>query len=272
MTDLYYVIGNPIEHSLSPEIHRTFAQETGVEISYGKLLFSIGGFANELALLRKNPNVCGANVTVPFKIDAKEASTQLTERAARAGAVNTLKFLGEEILGDNTDGAGFVRDCEERLGVNLVGARVLLLGAGGASRGILAGLMACGCVDVAVANRTIEKAQSLVEFFSDELPVRAITYEATEEASWNVVINATSASISKINLPVAPAAYRNAQLCYDLFYSRTPTTFMNDARRGGAEVVADGLGMLVEQAAESFFLWNGIRPRTDSVYRALRAR
>ena len=266
MTDKYFVIGNPIEHSLSPLIHKEFSRSLGIDLTYEKRLFGIDSFSEELRNLISNDDVKGANVTVPFKVAAKEACSNLSERALRAGAVNTLKFENGEIYGDNTDGAGFVADLESRCRLPLKGARVLILGAGGAARGLLAAITDEGCAQIGVANRTHEKAVRL----ADEFRIRAVRCEETGQAVWDVVVNATSASITGALPDVNPKALNKARVAYDLFYSKTPTAFMRFASENGCPFVVDGLGMLVEQAAESFLWWRGIRPKTDKVYQWLR--
>lgn len=266
MTDKYYVIGNPIEHSLSPLIHKEFATSLGIDLTYEKKQFGIESFTEELKDLIADDSVKGANITVPFKVAAKGICSSLSERALRAGAVNTLKFENGTVYGDNTDGAGFVIDLEKRCHVSLKEARVLILGAGGATRGLLAVLAKAGCARIDIANRTYEKAVRL----ADEFNVRAIRSEETGQAVWDVIVNATSASITGVLPDVNPKALNKAHVAYDLFYSKTPTVFMRFATQNGCPFVADGLGMLVEQAAESFCLWRGIRPDTDKIYRLLR--
>lgn len=267
MSRLFYVIGNPIEHSLSPVIHAAFAQKAGLDIHYEKLLFAVEDFAGQLRQLLAAEPVYGANVTVPFKREAYKACTTISERARLAGAVNTLSFQkGGVVFGDNTDGIGFVNDLKRLYGGNLSEARLLLLGAGGAARGLLA-VLPTYVRAVTIANRTQAKAFDLAETFG----VSASSLEATKNGTWEIVVNATSASLSDAVPAVAPGVFARAALCYDLMYARTATPFMQTARSVGCPNVHDGLGMLVAQAAESFQIWNGIRPPVESVLAALRA-
>ena len=267
MSRRFYVIGNPIEHSLSPVIHAAFARETGIPIVYEKRLFAIEDFDGQLQQLLKTEKVSGANVTVPFKTKAYEASRTLSGRARRAGAVNTLSFRKDgQIVGDNTDGIGFVRDVKRLYGENLDKAHVLLLGAGGAARGLLAVLPEF-VESVTVANRTEAKAVSLAREFG----VFSCPLEGAYGSSWDIVVNATSASLNGAVPAVDKRVLSSASLCYDLMYSRVATPFMQQAQCAGCPNVHDGLGMLVEQAAESFRIWNGIRPTVEPVLSLLRA-
>lgn len=264
----YCVIGNPIEHSLSPQIHAAFAREAGVEQSYEKVLFPVGEFETSLERYRREHGLDGANVTVPFKLDAWRYAAEKTERARKAGAVNTLRFEGDTVLGDNTDGVGFIRDVERRHGVAFADARLLILGAGGAARGLLAVVTELPLGRLAIANRTQAKAEVLASEFHCE----ALPFAETAAEHWDIVVNATSAGITR-DCPAVPAeALADVALCYELFYGKEPTAFMAFAARSGARHVVDGLGMLVEQAAASFELWRGIDPSTDSVYDMLRRR
>lgn len=267
MTDRYAVFGNPIAHSKSPRIHAEFARQTGQDIDYVALLAPLDNFAGAVAAFRRAGGR-GANVTVPFKEEAFRLATRLTPRAQDAGAVNTLTFDGDEILGDNTDGAGLVRDLTVNLGQVLSGRRILLMGAGGAARGVIGPLLAEHPAMLVVANRTVEKAQRLAEQFGRRLTAAA--YEALAGSTFDIAINATAASL-KGELPPLPAALFNpGALAYDMMYG-TDTPFLAWARAQGAARVADGLGMLVEQAAESFFVWRGVRPHTAPVIARLRS-
>lgn len=279
MPDLYAVFGNPIAHSKSPAIHAAFAAATRQDLTYEARLAPVGGFAETVAEFRAEGGK-GANVTVPFKEDAFRLATRLSDRAARAGAVNTLVFQGDEILGDNTDGAGLVRDITENLGVSLAGKRVLLLGAGGAARGVIAPLLAHRLAGLAIANRSADKAEALAAAFSDMASpqggflrgaVDAGNFAKFAGSSFDVVINATSASLSGENLPLPPGLFAAGSLAYDMMYGKGETPFLKLAREQGAGRCADGLGMLVEQAAEAFFVWRGVRPATSEVLAALRA-
>lgn len=279
MTDLYAVFGNPIAHSKSPAIHAAFAADTGEALVYEARLAAVDGFKQAIADFVAAGGK-GANVTVPFKEEAFRLCTQLSDRAARAGAVNTLRFVGGEIFGDNTDGAGLVRDITANLGYPLAGKRILLLGAGGAARGVLAPLLACQPASLFLANRSGDKAEALVAAFADlaapgagvqNLAVDAGNFAKIAGKSFDVVINATSASLSGIGLPLPPAVFAAGALAYDMMYGKGETPFMAQARQQGAANCADGLGMLVEQAAEAFFIWRGVRPQTAAVLASLRA-
>ncbi len=266
MSRLFYVIGNPIEHSLSPMIHAFFAEETGIDIVYRKQRFEAEDFAGQMKALLASERVVGANVTVPFKTDAARFADSLTQRARHAGAVNTLVFDSSSgILGDNTDGIGFVRDVEVRFGIDLSDARILILGAGGAARGLLAALID-RTKQITTANRTDLRAKEL----ASEFGLSAMSLQETAHGAWDIVVNATSASLQKTVPAVAESALAQAQLCYDLMYSKQPTPFMEKALKAGCPKVADGLGMLLEQAAESFRLWNGVLPSTNLVYTRLK--
>ncbi|MBS1145252.1 MAG: shikimate dehydrogenase [Proteobacteria bacterium] len=271
MSDLYCVFGNPIAHSKSPAIHAAFAAATGQELNYVARLAAVDGFFAAMSDFVAAGGK-GANVTVPFKEDAYRASTRLSERAARAGAVNTLAFAGDEIVGDNTDGAGLVRDIVHNLGFPVAGKRILLLGAGGASRGVIAPLLAEKPASLFIANRSSEKAVGLAGAFADMASIEAGSFEQTAGRSFDLVINATSASLSGENLPLPAGIFAPGCLAYDMMYGRGDTPFLAMARQQGAARLADGLGMLVEQAAEAFFVWRGVRPATGEVLAALRAK
>ena len=263
MTDHYAVFGNPIAHSKSPRIHAEFARQTGQDMDYAALLAPLDGFVASVAAFRAAGGR-GANVTVPFKEQAFSLASALTERAKAAGAVNTLVFEGDTVRGDNTDGAGLVADLVNNLGVDPAGKRVLLLGAGGAARGVGLPLMERGPDELFVANRTAYKARELSALFDcygggyDDLPGR----------QFDLVINATSASLGGELPPLPDDLLAPGALAYDMMYGRE-TPFMAFARERGAQV-ADGLGMLVEQAAEAFFVWRGVRPATTPVIALLR--
>lgn len=271
MTDLYCVFGNPIGHSRSPAIHTAFARNTGQTMTYEARLTPVDGFRQAVTEFVTQGGR-GANVTVPFKEEAFRLCTQLSERAKRAGAVNTLVFNGQEIFGDNTDGAGLLRDISHNLGFSLNNRRVLLLGAGGASRGAIAPLLAQLPASLFIANRTAEKAEGLARDFSDISPIEAGNFAQTAGKSFNLVINATSASLSGDALPLPAGIFAKDCLAYDMMYGKGETAFLALAREQGATHRADGLGMLVEQAAEAFAIWRGIRPETVSVLADLRAR
>jgi shikimate dehydrogenase len=267
--DRYVVFGNPIGHSKSPLIHRLFAEQTAQQLDYSTLLAPLDDFSGcAQAFFREGR---GANVTVPFKEDAYRLANSLTERAQRAGAVNTLSKLADgSLLGDNTDGAGLVRDLTVNAGFSLKGKRILLLGAGGAVRGALEPLLAEQPASVIIANRTVEKAELLAELFADLGPVSASGFDWLQEPV-DLIINATSASLTGDVPPIASSLIESGKtVCYDMMYSKDPTSFCRWAREHGAAVAMDGLGMLAEQAAEAFFLWRGVRPDTAPVLAELR--
>ena len=265
--DRYVVIGNPIAHSKSPEIHAAFAAQTGQLLDYQRVLAPLEGFDACLSTLIES-GVRGANVTVPFKHAACAAATVLTERARVAGAVNTLRFDDATILGDNTDGIGLVNDLTLNAGVVLRGQRILLLGAGGAARGALLPLLQQGVATLVVANRDVAKARQLAQEFGAFGRVAASDYAALS-GRFDVIINATSASLHGSMPPLAPSLFDAASVAYDMMYAAQPTPFMQFAAARGAQV-RDGLGMLVEQAAEAFALWRGMRPQTGAVLAQLR--
>lgn len=273
MTDRYAVIGNPIEHSKSPLIHGAFARQTAQDIEYIRSLAPLDGF-RETALRFRDSGGRGANVTIPFKLEAWRLADELTPRARAAEAVNTLFFSSTGILGDNTDGAGLIRDLQINLSTPLKSKRILLLGAGGAAEGVLQPLLEQHPQQLVIANRTPEKAVSMVnkvagkpEFQATEISARS--FDALGKAQFDVVINATSTGLTDTALPVPPSIFAPDALAYDMMYGRE-TPFMAFARTQGARV-ADGLGMLVEQAAESFFLWRGVRPQTLPVISLIRS-
>ncbi|GAB1231726.1 shikimate dehydrogenase [Ferrigenium sp. UT4] len=267
MTDKYAVIGNPIAHSKSPLIHRMFAQQTGQDIRYEAIEAPLEGFAETLARLRAE-GYKGCNVTVPFKFEAYQLATQRSGRANDASAVNTLIFDGGEILGDNTDGVGLLADIEKNLQFKLFLKDALLLGAGGAAAGVLWPLFNAG-ISIVIANRTVAKAEQLAAPFEGAGTVHARSYEALTGRSFDLVINATSSGLSDQLPPLPDGLFKPGALAYDMLYGKE-TPFMAFARQQGAAIVADGLGMLVEQAATSFALWRKVRPDTTPVLAALR--
>jgi len=267
--DQYAVFGNPIAHSKSPQIHALFARQSGQNMRYDALLAALNGF--EIAVRDfAAAGGRGANVTVPFKEEAFRLATQLTTRATAAGAVNTLLFAEDTIVGDNTDGAGLVRDIETNLGFAIAGKRVLLLGAGGAARGVILPLLDEAPSLLVVANRTADKARQLVDAFVANAHgvLTCCTFEQLATPSFDLIINATSAGLDNAALPLPDSIFASGCLAYEMLYGRE-TPFMQQARRTRARVV-DGLGMLVEQAAEAFFVWRGVRPDTAPVLAALR--
>jgi len=267
--DRYAVFGNPIEHSKSPFIHTRFAEQTGQQLIYTAELVEAGDFNQAVARFAEN-NGKGLNITVPFKQDAWQLATQRSQRAQRAGAVNTLLINGTgDYFGDNTDGIGLVRDLVNNHRLQLEGRTILIIGAGGAVRGVIEPLLACKPAALTIANRTREKALQLAKDFSDLGNIKACGLDEFGTSSYDIIINGTSASLSG-ELPALPAALITENtFCYDMMYATEPTPFMHWARQHGAKHVVDGKGMLVEQAAESFRLWRGCEPETASVIEAL---
>lgn len=267
--DRYAVIGNPIDHSKSPEIHTYFAEQTCQDLTYGKILADVGTFDEQAGKFFTNGGK-GLNVTVPFKEDAFRYADILTERARLAGAVNTLvKQNDGKVLGDTTDGAGLVGDLQSR-GWTLRGRHILLLGAGGAVRGVTEALIQQQPAAVVIANRTVAKAEALAALFQPLGPVSACSFAELEGQHFDLVINGTSASLAG-DLPPLPQGIVNSECAvYDMMYGAEFTPFLRWAQDQGAEQLADGLGMLVGQAAESFALWRGIRPEVKPVEEALR--
>jgi shikimate dehydrogenase len=277
MTDQYCVIGNPIAHSRSPDIHAAFAVQTGQDIAYERCLAPVDGFADTVRDLIER-GYRGANVTVPFKLEAAALATRLSERARLAGAVNTLVFADGEIVGDNADGPGLVADIVKNANFPLAGKRVLLLGAGGGARGVILPILGEGPACIVIANRTRATADALVEQFAGQVArpgqVSACNFEdigAAVAGPFDVVINATSTSLAGIMPPVAASAFGPGTLALDMMYGKLPTPFMEFAARQGA-AVRDGLGMLVEQAAEVFSIWRGVRPATADVLAQMRSK
>ncbi|MDF0535377.1 shikimate dehydrogenase [Shewanella yunxiaonensis] len=264
MTDQYVVFGNPIKHSKSPFIHKEFAKQTNADINYETALVPLDDFVNTARQFFAAGG-CGANVTVPFKEQAYRMCDELSDAAQMAGAVNTLiKLADGRISGDNTDGVGLVTDLQRF--TSLRGKQVLLLGAGGAARGCLLPLLNAGVAQIDICNRTAAKAEVLAALHPTK--VRAVSAEALLP-SYDLVINSTSASLSG-NVPLIPAAAVNQALCYDMMYGAAPTAFNLWCEANGAAHVVDGLGMLVGQAAYSFYLWRGVMPQVEPVLQKLR--
>jgi shikimate dehydrogenase len=268
MTDKYAVIGHPVSHSKSPLIHQAFALQTQQDISYQAIEAPLDGFKATIERLISE-GYKGCNVTVPFKFEALKLCKQLTGRAQAAQAVNTLFFREGEILGDNTDGVGLLTDIEQNLACKLLFKRVLLLGAGGAAHGVIWQIFNAGTT-ITVANRTLEKAQQMVAEFAPYGTVSASTFEGLEGKSFDVVINATSSSLTDELPPLPTGLFKPDSLAYDMMYGKQ-TPFLKFSAGQGAGQCADGLGMLVEQAAEAFFKWREVRPDTSPVLARLRA-
>ena len=267
--DSYAVMGNPITHSKSPLIHSLFAQQTNQKLEYTAIHVDLGGFEQAVGNFNASGGK-GLNITVPFKQEAFAVVTEISDRAKRAGAVNTIKFEGKKIIGDNTDGVGLVNDLTKNLQIELKDKRVLLMGAGGAARGVIAPLLAEHPALLIIANRTPDKAVSLAKAFADLGCVQGCGYQLLEELQFDVVINATAASLQGEVPPLPDDMLAEHAVCYDMMYGAKPTAFMAWAAVHGAQTITDGLGMLVEQAAESFFIWRGVRPDTGPVIAAVR--
>jgi shikimate dehydrogenase len=262
--DRYGVMGYPVSHSRSPVIHRLFALQTRQNLQYELLQVEPGRLAAAITAFAEAGGK-GLNITVPHKSAAAELVDQLSERATAAGAVNTLAFQDGEIFGDNTDGSGLMRDLTRNLKLDVRDANILVLGAGGATRGILGPLLAARPQLVTVANRTLSKAQELAERFSSSGAIAACRFKDVTAGGYDLVINATSAGLKGETPPYPESAITPATFCYDLSYGLTPTPFSRWAASHGARRSVMGWGMLVEQAAESFHLWRGVRPDTAPV-------
>lgn len=269
MSDHYCLFGNPVGHSKSPAIHAAFAAQCGQDLRYEAILAPADGFA---ASVRRfvAAGGRGANVTVPFKEEAFRLANRLTSRAELAGAVNTLLFEGREILGDNTDGAGLLRDLTVNLAFPTRGKRVLLLGAGGAARGVVGPLLDARPAALVIANRTATRARDLAQRFAAVASPLGCGYPDLADCCFDLVINATSASLAGALPPLPPGIFAPDSLAYDMMYGDRETPFLAFARGLGVSRLADGLGMLVEQAAEAFELWRGVRPDSVPVMAMLR--
>ena len=268
--DKYLVLGNPIDHSLSPSIHRMFAQQTKIEITYDKKLVAINQFDREIdSLVEKGFR--GFNVTVPFKEDAFAKVNMANDCASAAQAVNTIKVTGDsDLYGFNTDGVGLIRDLVDRMGLTLSSSRILVIGAGGAAKGVVAALLGHGPDSIVIANRTMEKAKKLVTQFKEinqDAVIKCLELDKLDDG-FDLIINSTSIGLAgEFNLVDDHVVKK--KFCYDLAYGAS-ARFASWARNVGALKVADGLGMLVEQAAESFFIWRGLRPETQQVLDTIR--
>jgi len=264
----YCVFGNPIEHSRSPFIHHAFAKQTSQNIEYKKNLVALDGFTSAVtAFIQQSGR--GANITVPFKEQALALADELSERAALAGAVNTLTFKNGKIYGDNTDGEGLVQDLI-RNKVTLNNCRILLLGAGGAAKGVLLPLLSQDPQSIAIANRTVSKANLLCQHFNDER-IYACSFNEVVGREFDLIINATSASLSGDLPSISHDVINNGVTCYDMVYAKDETPFLKWAKKHGAANIIDGLGMLVGQAAVSFSIWRGVSPEILPVIDDLRA-
>ena len=267
--DRYGVMGYPVSHSRSPVIHRLFAMQTGQDLQYDLLEVAPAKLETAIKQFARTGGK-GLNITVPHKSEVTKLVDEMSERASDAGAVNTLVFQDEEIFGDNTDGVGLLRDLQSNLGLNLKDANILILGAGGAVRGIISPLLDAGPKSLMIANRTIAKAKALADHFSTQGPVRACYFQDVGSSPvYDLVINATSAGLKGETLPYPEAAIGEHTICYDLSYSMKTTPFSKWAEEHGAARSLMGWGMLVEQAAESFYLWRGVRPDTAAVLKQI---
>ena len=267
--DRYGVMGYPVSHSRSPVIHRLFALQTGQNIQYELLQVSPEKLETAVRQFQRTGGK-GLNITVPHKSEVVRLVDQMSERAATAGAVNTLSFKGGEIHGDNTDGIGLLRDLVVNLGITLESSNILILGAGGATRGIVGPLLEMQPASLRIANRTLGKAQALADHFSQSAPVSACRFNVVPVSKpYDLIINATSAGLKGEAPPYPAAAISETTFCYDLSYGLKPTPFSAWAREAGARQSVMGWGMLVEQAAESFKLWRGVRPETGPVLKQM---
>ncbi len=267
----YVVIGNPIAHSKSPLIHAEFAKQTGQHIEYSAMQVDVGGFEQSIGNFQANGGA-GANITVPFKQDAYRYATRCSPRAKQAEAANTLVFeSNHEVYADNTDGVGLVRDLNQNIGLNIGAKKILILGAGGAVQGVLGPLLAEQPASITIVNRTVDKAYMLTQRLQNSGNVSSCGYEELDKHDvYDIVINATSAGIDGKLPPLVNNIVDSNSVCYDMFYAAQDTAFVVWAKQHGVSQAYDGLGMLVEQAAESFFLWRKQRPKTASVIDSIR--
>ena len=267
---LYAVVGNPVTHSKSPRIHQMFAEQTGLEMEYVAITVESSGFS---AFVHKffDDGGQGLNVTVPFKEAAYELADQHAPRAALAKSVNTLFLDGSGVLcGDNTDGLGLARDIQENNGFSIQDKRVLMLGAGGAVRGVLAELINYHPQSITLLNRTLSRAETLAEEFATHFTLEVQNYHDFSDASFDLIINGTTLSLSGELPALDPRTLADGCCCYDMMYGDEDTVFVTWAKDNGAALALDGLGMLVEQAAESFAIWRGVHPQTAPVIKVLR--
>ncbi len=274
MTDRYAVIGHPVAHTQSPSLQTAFAQQCGQDMHYGMILAPLDGFVNAVRQFQRE-GAKGLNITVPFKREAFQLADELTPRARAAGAVNMFSFRPDgSILGDNTDGYGIVRDITHNLGCDIAGRRVLLLGAGGAVRGTLLPLMGEHPAELFMANRTSSKAVELAQEFAELSGQTQLSGGSFAEATgcFDLIINGTASSLTDEAPPLPENVWSADALAYDMYYKKEPTAFMLAARQAGVKRTSDGLGMVVEQGAECFYLWRGIRPDTQAVIALLKSR
>ncbi|NOY73988.1 MAG: shikimate dehydrogenase [Gammaproteobacteria bacterium] len=267
--DRYAVMGNPVAHSKSPQIHALFAAQTNACLRYEAMLVEKGGFNAAVSEFQKSGGQ-GLNVTVPFKQEAWHLADKRSDRAELAGAVNTFVIKADgELYGDNTDGQGLVVDLIENHKIDIKAAKVLVIGAGGAVRGVLAPILACRPECVTMVNRTMSKATELVQHFASLGTLKTSSFSDLSGQTFDLIINGSAASLQG-EVPPLPASIIHKNCCYDMMYGDQPTSFMSWAAEHGAKRTIDGLGMLVEQAAESFYLWRGERPATAEVIAKIR--
>jgi shikimate dehydrogenase len=270
--DRYAVVGNPVAHSLSPRIHASFATQTGQNLSYEAIEIPIDAFERNIHNLQQQ-GYAGVNVTVPFKREAWELCDRLSVRAEDAGAVNTLSFTADaKIAGDNTDGVGLTRDLTNNLQVSIEQKKVLVLGAGGAVRGVLGPILELSPHSLTIANRTIGKAQALARDFGKHGDIQVVAYDAFECDTYDLIINGTAAGLSNEVPPIPDTVLGDDAVCYDMMYNiNTATAFVDWASSRGVTQAFDGLGMLVEQAAAAFSIWRNVNPETQAVIESLRS-
>ena len=266
----YAVLGNPVKHSKSPQIHLLFAKEMGITLEYNAIEVPNDELSTYVNLFSSQGGK-GLNITVPFKENAYKLCTEITSRALESGSVNTIKFDTEtNIIGDTTDGEGFINDLRKNYGINLQNKSILILGAGGTGKSIIERLVSEEIKNVVIVNRTLSRAEELEKKFKNKIDIKSFSYETLPNDIFDVFINGTSLSLSSEVPPVSRNIINKNTFCYDLMYSSDKTVFIKWAIENGALRAADGLGMLVEQAAESFFIWHGVKPNTAKVIEALK--
>lgn len=266
----YAVLGNPVKHSKSPQIHLLFAKEMGITLEYNAIEVPNDELSTYVNLFSSQGGK-GLNITVPFKENAYKLCTEITSRALESGSVNTIKFDTEtNIIGDTTDGEGFINDLRKNYGINLQNKSILILGAGGTVKSIIERLVPEEIKNVVIVNRTLSRAEELEKKFKNKIDIKSFSYETLPNDIFDVIINGTSLSLSSEVPPVSRNIINKNTFCYDLMYSSDKTVFIKWAIENGALRAVDGLGMLVEQAAESFFIWHGVKPNTAKVIEALK--
>ena len=266
----YAVLGNPVKHSKSPQIHLLFAEEMGITLEYNAIEVPNDELSTYVNLFSSQGGK-GLNITVPFKENAYKLCTEITSRALESGSVNTIKFDTEtNIIGDTTDGEGFINDLRKNYGINLQNKSILILGAGGTVKSIIERLVSEEIKNVVIVNRTLSRAEELEKKFKNKIDIKSFSYETLPNDIFDLIVNGTSLSLSSEVPPVSRNIINKNTFCYDLMYSSDKTVFIKWAIENGALRAADGLGMLVEQAAESFFIWHGVKPNTAKVIEALK--